>query len=221
MWKDASTEVREEYERRADLKKQEHAKKYPDYRFQPIKKEDKERLKEEKKAEREASRGPSRRTRTSHRYTPYSSARASTPTTPASTFHDPLQSYYPNAVNYQMHGMYGPTPPMSAASSPESVDDDSNLPETPVESESDSQLSLPSINDSQDYSTSPEELLPHAFDDFAFTEFQQQQPVEQAAYPTAPTPVDEWNFDPQAVNPVRIILRSRRVVANFFGFRAT
>jgi hypothetical protein len=39
-----------EYERLADAKKAEHQLQYPNYRFQPMKKEEKERIREEKKA---------------------------------------------------------------------------------------------------------------------------------------------------------------------------
>ncbi|KAJ7124922.1 hypothetical protein C8R44DRAFT_618789, partial [Mycena epipterygia] len=41
MWKAEAPHVRAEYERRADLKKAEHHAMYPEYRFQPVKREEK------------------------------------------------------------------------------------------------------------------------------------------------------------------------------------
>ncbi|KAF8659216.1 hypothetical protein AX16_001877 [Volvariella volvacea WC 439] len=49
MWKEESDETRAEYERRADAKKAEHAIRYPDYRFQPMSKEEKKEKREQKK----------------------------------------------------------------------------------------------------------------------------------------------------------------------------
>lgn len=201
LWRDAPPEVKEHYERMADLRKQQHALQYPDYRFQPVKKEDKDRMRVEKKAEREASRGPSRRTRTlaSHRYAPYAAsdyASTPAPATPASTFPTSHQSYYPGGANYQIHGTFGPTPPMSAASSPGSTNN--SLPETPIEQESESPLTLPTAADLQEYSTPPDDTYAHhSFVDFSFGEFHE----EQTPYSSAPTPAQEWNFHSQ-VAPV-------------------
>lgn len=52
-WKGESPDVRAYYERLSDEKKAEHQIKYPGYRFQPMKKAEKERQKAEKAAERE------------------------------------------------------------------------------------------------------------------------------------------------------------------------
>ncbi|KAJ7755711.1 hypothetical protein DFH07DRAFT_742999, partial [Mycena maculata] len=41
MWKAESPHIRAEYERRADLRKAEHQAMYPEYRFQPVKREEK------------------------------------------------------------------------------------------------------------------------------------------------------------------------------------
>ncbi|THV06792.1 HMG-box, partial [Dendrothele bispora CBS 962.96] len=40
MWKNLDAQTRAEYERRADAKKAEHSIQYPNYRFAPVKKED-------------------------------------------------------------------------------------------------------------------------------------------------------------------------------------
>jgi hypothetical protein len=115
MWKNESEAVRNEYERRADAKKAEHQQMYPNYRFQPMKKEEKERMRTEKRSEKEKERTQSRKTR--HRsHVPYiaSSIAASMPSM--------IPLYNPEAH----FGPTGPSPPMSAASSPE---DDSPLRE--------------------------------------------------------------------------------------------
>ncbi|EPT02597.1 hypothetical protein FOMPIDRAFT_140591, partial [Fomitopsis schrenkii] len=52
LWKAEDPEVKREYERIADIKKQEHQMQYPNYKFQPIKKEDRVRQREEEKAEK-------------------------------------------------------------------------------------------------------------------------------------------------------------------------
>jgi hypothetical protein len=57
MWKSESPEIRAHYERLSDIKKAEHQAMYPGYRFQPMKKADKDRLKAEKQAEKERERG--------------------------------------------------------------------------------------------------------------------------------------------------------------------
>lgn len=56
MWRNESDAVKLEYERLADAKKAEHQRLYPDYRFQPMKKEEKERLREEKRQLKERAR---------------------------------------------------------------------------------------------------------------------------------------------------------------------
>lgn len=52
LWKAESKEVKARYEYLSDLKKAEHQAKYPGYRFQPVKKEEKERLKLEAKKQK-------------------------------------------------------------------------------------------------------------------------------------------------------------------------
>ncbi|KAF7321487.1 HMG box domain-containing protein [Mycena kentingensis (nom. inval.)] len=121
MWKNESPAVRAEYERRADIKKAEHQAKYPEYRFQPLKKEEKERIRQEKRADKERAK------QLKHgRVQPEPGPMPEElPAHPA-----------PNYEMYDKHGIYGPSPPMSAAASPESsyvelpgVD---SFPHTPV-----------------------------------------------------------------------------------------
>ncbi|KAK7057403.1 HMG box domain-containing protein [Favolaschia claudopus] len=121
MWKAELPHVRAEYERRADIKKAEHAAMYPDYRFQPIKREDKERIRDEKKQEKERKKAVRRRGRASpppvpvplpapqpsRHYAPYA--------TNLIPMFDPLAPYYKAEQRY---GPSGPTPPLSAAPSP-------------------------------------------------------------------------------------------------------
>ena len=204
LWKEAPPAVKAEYEQRAEIKKQEHAEKYPDYRFQPVKKEDKERLKEEKKASREASRGPSRRARsTAHRYAPYDNA---SPATPASAAHsptvypNPVASYYPGAANYQIHGAFGPTPPMSAASSPTSSP---GTPQSPQLAGSESQLSLPTVPKPHDFSPRIDDNNTlDALHTFDFLSPASETAFAPSPYTAAPSPAHDWNLAPQSIAPV-------------------
>jgi hypothetical protein len=107
MWRNETDAVRAEYERRADAKKAEHQQMYPGYRFQPMKKEDKERIRTEKRTEKEKERTQSRRPRS--RTSPY----ATSPVPSVLPYDIPL--YQPESL----YGPVGPSPPMSAASSPE------------------------------------------------------------------------------------------------------
>ncbi|TFY64014.1 hypothetical protein EVG20_g6086 [Dentipellis fragilis] len=99
MWAEVSPEERADYEARADRAKAEHMKKWPDYKYAPVKKEVKEQEKLKRKLEKEQERaesGPNQRRKTS----PYSE---------------------PGPVSA---GSRGPSPPMSSAStdsSPELV----------------------------------------------------------------------------------------------------
>jgi hypothetical protein len=106
MWKAAPERVRQHYEQLADAKKAEHQAMYPGYRFQPMKKEEKERLREEKRLEKEKDRAQSRRHRS--RPTPYPVAG------PATGMPHGVQFYQPDLY----YGSDGPSPPLSAASSP-------------------------------------------------------------------------------------------------------
>jgi hypothetical protein len=115
MWKNETDAVRAEYERRADAKKAEHQQLYPGYRFQPMKKEDKDRIRTEKRTEKEKERSQSRRPR--NRPIPYAPGNFTPPPLP------PIIPVYQPQSHY---GPTGPSPPLSAASSPE---DDSPLRE--------------------------------------------------------------------------------------------
>ncbi|KAJ9119614.1 hypothetical protein QFC22_003323 [Naganishia vaughanmartiniae] len=53
MWKREKREEKAKYEKMAEMRTAEHSLKYPDYKFHPMKKEDKIRLKEEAQQERE------------------------------------------------------------------------------------------------------------------------------------------------------------------------
>ncbi|WWC86437.1 uncharacterized protein L201_001314 [Kwoniella dendrophila CBS 6074] len=53
LWKNETEERKAQYEQRADLKKMEHQKKYPDYKFQPMRKADKIRQREDREREKE------------------------------------------------------------------------------------------------------------------------------------------------------------------------
>jgi hypothetical protein len=130
MWKNESEAVRNEYERRADAKKAEHQQMYPNYRFQPMKKEEKERMRTEKRTEKEKERTQSKKTR--HRTTPY------IPSTLAASLPAMIPLFNPE----RHFGPNGPSPPMSAASSPE---DDSPLREVQTTSEPSSSY-LPAIS---------------------------------------------------------------------------
>ncbi|KAA1475160.1 hypothetical protein DENSPDRAFT_411801 [Dentipellis sp. KUC8613] len=99
MWAEVSPEERADYEAKADRAKAAHMKKFPDYKYAPVKKEVREQERQKRKLEKEQERaesGPNRRRKTS----PYSEP-------------GPLSA-----------GSRGPSPPMSCAStdsSPELV----------------------------------------------------------------------------------------------------
>lgn len=54
MWRAAPVEVRSGYEQRAEAEKLAHREKYPDYKYKPMKREEKIRLREEEKARKKA-----------------------------------------------------------------------------------------------------------------------------------------------------------------------
>lgn len=110
-WKKESPQVKAEYERRAEEKKAEHHIKFPDYTFKPLKKEEKERLREERRRlKSEAKRaGPSQNSQ------PTSLDQQLLPSSL------PVASdgfLYPMSQPTYIFGAAGPSPPMSAASSP-------------------------------------------------------------------------------------------------------
>ena len=157
MWLHEPNESRAVYERLADVKKAEHAAKYPGYRFQPMKKEEKIALRERRKAEKEAERKARQRKRGKRSQEPATAAVAPpasqapvpqiTPTPPLPSFFlgQQLPLYPPmhaGVLHYPvpLFGAAGPSPPASVASSPPP----SPSPETTPEPSSDeSQFSQP------------------------------------------------------------------------------
>ena len=106
QWKTESDEVRAMYDERAQFAKLEHARLYPNYRFTPMKRVDKDRIREEKRQAKEQERA-GRRTR--GRASPYTlppTASSSTPPAPHIA-----QSVLPNSKTA--------SPPVSSASSPQ------------------------------------------------------------------------------------------------------
>ena len=69
QWRAESEDVRALYDQRAETAKAEHARKYPDYRFAPLKKADKDRIREEKRLAKEQERAG--RSRVRARVAPY------------------------------------------------------------------------------------------------------------------------------------------------------
>ena len=113
MWRNESEDVRNQYERRADEKKAEHQARYPGYRFMPVKKEVKDRLREEKRLEKEKERAQTKRGGRA-RQAPYTPAPFVQPALPYAT------AFY--------YGPSGPSPPLSAASSPNNPSSSSDGP---------------------------------------------------------------------------------------------
>ncbi|KAF5385907.1 hypothetical protein D9615_002398 [Tricholomella constricta] len=111
MWKGETPEVKAEYERRAEVKKIEHAAMYPNYRYMPKSKELKEELKRAKGKNKVKDKGedshaletarPGRYAGSSQDFLPFTSH----------TF-----PFLPAESNQYAQG--GPSPPMSAADSP-------------------------------------------------------------------------------------------------------
>jgi hypothetical protein len=115
MWRSELPDVRAEYERRADIKKAEHQAMYPEYRFQPVKREEKERLREAKKQEKERRKEAQRRGRANPLPAPAAPQPSRYYAPNPSYILDPLAPYYEAEQRY---GPNGPTPPLSAAPSP-------------------------------------------------------------------------------------------------------
>lgn len=113
MWRNESDEVKKKYERMAEYAKAEHARMYPNYKFAPMKKADKERLRKEEKeakakeraAEKEALRRSKEQARARYMPTPEGSTSSELARLPAVM--DPM--------------LY--SPPISCANTPEPVHD--------------------------------------------------------------------------------------------------
>ncbi|KAG6886256.1 hypothetical protein C0993_006666 [Termitomyces sp. T159_Od127] len=106
MWKTEKPEVKAEYERRAEVKKLEHAAMYPNYRYMPKSKELKEEL---RKAKEE------RRKKKNKRDSGQDASGSSRPRDIPYTSHGHPFLLPPDSSQY-IQG--GPSPPMSAAGSP-------------------------------------------------------------------------------------------------------
>ena len=107
MWREAPEHVHAEYERRAEEEKADHKRQFPNYRYRPMKKEDKERMKEAKKKSKELERQEKNRRRRTQKT-------ADVPS-PA-----PVPQITPQLIEppHLRYGPAGPTPPLSVASSP-------------------------------------------------------------------------------------------------------
>ncbi|KAG5719460.1 hypothetical protein E4T56_gene20652 [Termitomyces sp. T112] len=119
MWKTEKSEVKAEYERRAEVKKLEHAAMYPNYRYMPKSKEFKEELKKakeerkKKKNKREGGQGTSE------------GSRSQAPRDLPFTSH--AYPFLPADSSQYVQG--GLSPPMSAAGSPSPEPSQLSLPQ--------------------------------------------------------------------------------------------
>lgn len=129
MWKGETDETRQHYERLADEKKAEHSIKYPGYRFQPMKKEERVALREQKKMVKDAERKSRQQQRGRASQQPPTLPPTSHSTPEPQTLHVPPLSIqhahlYPpipsGSIYYpiELFGPAGPSPPVSLASSP-------------------------------------------------------------------------------------------------------
>ena len=106
QWKTESDEVRAMYDERAQIAKLEHARLYPNYRFTPMKRVDKDHMREEKRQAKEQERAGRRTTR--GRASPY-------PLPPTASTSTPLA---PQAAQTVLPNSKTASPPVSSASSP-------------------------------------------------------------------------------------------------------
>lgn len=144
QWKHECYEVKADFERQAEAAKLEHALKYPGYKFAPESKAEKAKRKKEEAAQRELRRAHSKRSRT--RQSPHARQAAVAPSPSPSTSYP----YDPAAV----YGDAGPSPHLSAASSPVSGKSTSLPPLPPLDGRSQfyhsSSPSTPSSDSYQD-----------------------------------------------------------------------
>lgn len=141
MWRNESEAVKLEYERLADAKKAEHQRLYPNYRFQPMKKEEKERIREEKRQEKERVRAQKKsRGRTNAAAGPSQEPPPMPPMGYAAPYFlpgaMPMHMPHPQYMVYNPEvrfGPAGPSPPLSAASSPNDTTSASESPSGPDE----------------------------------------------------------------------------------------
>ncbi|KAI0266971.1 hypothetical protein BC834DRAFT_871942 [Gloeopeniophorella convolvens] len=104
QWKAEKEDVRATYEKRAEMFKAEHARMYPNYRFAPMKKAEKERIREEKRQARDKDRTERRK---AGRARPYPAPSTASPST---------TSPVPLTAPFFKHE--DASPPISNASSP-------------------------------------------------------------------------------------------------------
>lgn len=99
MWREADPKIRAEYERRAEIAKQEHAIKYPGYRYTPKSKAVKQREREEKK-QGKADAVAAKRSRAKQDGASSNSATSSAQSTPSPlrNLPFPLQPTFPNST---------------------------------------------------------------------------------------------------------------------------
>ncbi|EAU91357.1 pcc1 [Coprinopsis cinerea okayama7 len=135
MWRTESDATRMEYERRADEAKAEHAIKYPNYRFNPKKKEEKEFLRAQRKEAKEREKAQAKQlkrqqARAQSQQQVAQPVQPSVSTTPMAYPPAPVLLPHPSMVFYppmmggtvyypmELFGTAGPSPPVSLASSP-------------------------------------------------------------------------------------------------------
>ncbi|KDQ27930.1 hypothetical protein PLEOSDRAFT_1104604 [Pleurotus ostreatus PC15] len=136
-WKHESPEVIAKYEEKAQAAKAKHKLLYPDYKYQPKSKQQKQVEREEQKAKR-----PTKKTRAGSTSSPAPSSVAATPVHTPTVLPYPLvqpnvphpaflpQANHPMYYPHLYYGNVGPTPPLSAAPTPTDVDTDEQ-PDTP------------------------------------------------------------------------------------------
>ncbi|KAG2072273.1 hypothetical protein BDR04DRAFT_417616 [Suillus decipiens] len=232
MWRNESDAVKLEYERLADAKKAEHQRLYPDYRFQPMKKEEKERIREEKRQlkerarEKKKNRGRAGPSQEQHQVVTPQPTQELEPqkatvayahpyilpgVAPVQDVPEPIPHHHHPFLDSRMQfGLAGPSPPLSAASSPipsstsesSSVSDDllfrvDALPSARVSPVPDAQAQ-PS---QQLYGGLPpfSRLLPHPQHSYGMESMLVQQP--QAAYTQWQAPQSIWPAHQEPILP--------------------
>ncbi|KAI6129432.1 hypothetical protein EDD16DRAFT_1701428 [Pisolithus croceorrhizus] len=185
MWKNETDTVRLFYERMADARKAEHQRMYPEYRFQPVKKEDKAKMREQQRIARERARAEKKSKRGATSTQSVQSAPQPPPPPPTSApvptppvvYATPYgmppgyammqMSYYmtPFISNEARFGPAGPSPPLSAAPSPQetaaSPEPQPNAEEQPTPSTSTSVLPLPSSESQHETPSQPSLTAAH------------------------------------------------------------
>lgn len=204
MWRNETPEVRAHYERLAEIKKEEHRRRYPGYRFQPLKKEEKERQREEKRQEKERARGQKRRPRAAPYATPSYPTPMAVPPPPGP--YPAVPFYY--SAGYSPYAPQGPSPPLSAASSP---DDSTPYPSSESSPEQVTDASAPPPPQQDVYAApQPVPALPMRFPDYipmspadsehlwnGYSQPQQRQLSGASRNGATPAAVwDDFNLDP-------------------------